>query len=97
MIILLGTVDVAPEDRARFLEDSQPKVAASRGDAGCVGFTIAADSSDPGRVHFVEVWATREDLDAHGAASERRNLPESDVPRLASEFLVYPAGEPTPL
>lgn len=97
MIILLGTVDVAPDEREQYLADRQPHAEASRTDAGNISFSIAADSTLSGRVHFVELWASKADLDEHGAASNRRNLPASAVAALASEFWVYEAGEPTPL
>lgn len=97
MVIVLGSFDVAPADREAFISGAQPHAAASRGDQGCVEFTIAADSADPGRVIYVEMWDTQADLDAHGQAGARRALPPSPVAAVGRQFMVYDAVNPRPL
>jgi quinol monooxygenase YgiN len=67
MIIVLGTIEVEPGDRSRFLDEKSSQVTATRAEAGCLDYTFAADSGDPGRVRLVEKWESMADLEAHVA------------------------------
>jgi len=97
MVIVPGSFDLDPAEREHFLQGSQAHATASRGDDGCVEFTVAADSTDTGRVVYVERWRTAADLAAHAAASTARALPANPVAARRSDFGVYDAGEPRPL
>lgn len=67
MILVLGTVKLAPER----LEGARPAmermVAASRAEAGCIAYGYAQDLLDPATVHVIEKWRDRAALDAHFA------------------------------
>lgn len=97
MVIVLGYFVVDPAEREGYMAAAQLHAVASRQDEGCVEFTIAADSSEPGRVTYVEVWRSAEHLAEHGHATTRRNLAPNPVEVIDRDFLVYEAGEPRPL
>jgi len=55
-----------PEDRDAALAAGVPFVEATRADeAGCLDYTWAADSADPGRILIYELWEDAATLDAH--------------------------------
>lgn len=58
MIVVLGWLRVAPEERAAFLTSCRPVIEAARATDGCVDFHIAADPIEPGRVNVVEQWSS---------------------------------------
>lgn len=64
MLIVAGHLDVAPEDRAAYLEGCIEVVRSARRTPGCVDFAITADSLDPGRVRVFEQWETWEAVEA---------------------------------
>ena len=94
MILYVGSFQVDPDERAAFVAAAQPHAAASRNDAGCLSFVIAVDSADPGLVHYVERWETREDLLAHGRATQERALPPNPVAATGSGFELFEPGTP---
>ena len=65
MILVLGTVRLAPDnlDKARFAMERM--VEASRAEDGCITYTYAQDVLDPSVVHVIEKWRDRAALDAH--------------------------------
>src|SRR5271157_5831532 len=65
MIIVAGTFDMAPEDREAFLSSRAEAIERSRGEDGCLEYSFAADSVDPGRVRLFEIWESREHLGEH--------------------------------
>ena len=65
MIVVTGRVQIPEERRARFLEVARRMCAASRGDAGCIGYRVYEDAEQPGRFVFVEEWRDDEALQAH--------------------------------
>jgi len=65
MIMVLGTVKLAPEK----LDDARPAmekmVAASRAEPGCIAYSYAQDVLDPETIHVVEKWRDRQALTEH--------------------------------
>jgi quinol monooxygenase YgiN len=62
--IITGWMDYGA-DRDRVLSHFTECAAASRGEPGCLDYTVCADSEHPGRVVIFERWAGQEDLVAH--------------------------------
>jgi quinol monooxygenase YgiN len=56
MIIVAGSLHVAPEHRAAYLEGCEAVVAAARTAPGCLDFALSADLLDAGRVNVYERW-----------------------------------------
>jgi quinol monooxygenase YgiN len=65
VIIIAGTVDLAPEKRADALVAACPHMAATRAQAGCIDYVWSADPMVDGRVYVFERWQTRDDLALH--------------------------------
>ncbi len=65
MIVVTGRVQIPDERRSRFLVLALEMCAASRGDAGCIGYRVYEDAEQPGRFVFVEEWQDDDALQAH--------------------------------
>lgn len=61
MIIIAGTLRVAPEDRQRYLAEAQETTVHARRAPGCLDFVQAADPVEPDRIHVYERWESDED------------------------------------
>jgi quinol monooxygenase YgiN len=62
--IIAGWLDYGP-NRDKVLEQFTVCAAASRGEPGCLDYTVCADPENPGRVVVFERWAGEDDLIAH--------------------------------
>ena len=62
MLIIAGYVNVDPDDRDTFVTEGAKVVSLARGAAGCLDFSITADTLDPRRVNIFERWETEEEL-----------------------------------
>ncbi len=65
MILIAGTVDVAPEKRDAALVAGRPHVEATRAQKGCVDYSWTPDQLSPGRIYVFEKWENEESLKAH--------------------------------
>ncbi|ALE15910.1 hypothetical protein AMC99_00600 [Altererythrobacter epoxidivorans] len=65
MILVLGTVRLAPDNLERARAAMDAVISASRAEDGCIAYSYAQDVLDPTIVHVVEKWRDRETLDAH--------------------------------
>lgn len=66
MIIIAGTIDVDPAQRAACLEASAPLQAATRAEEpGCLAYCFAPDPCTDGRIQVYELWSDTESLAAH--------------------------------
>jgi quinol monooxygenase YgiN len=66
MIIIAGTITIAPERRAGCLEASMPLQQATRTDElGCLAYVFSADPCEPGHISVYELWADAPTLEAH--------------------------------
>lgn len=62
MIIIAGSLQVAPERRAAYLVAVRHIDALARSAPGCLDFHQSADPLDPGRINVFERWEGDEDL-----------------------------------
>jgi len=63
MLIIAGSIRVAPEGRDAYLEGCAEVVRQARAAEGCLDFTLSADLLDAGRVNIYERWETADALD----------------------------------
>ncbi len=68
MIILAGSVRIAPGKRADALPVMQAMVRATRAEPGCVGYSFAFDALDDHLVRIFEVYRDQAAVDFHRAA-----------------------------
>lgn len=72
MILITGTVVVAPENRAAFLEASIRHVSLSRTEPGCISHGVHEDAMAPNTFVFVERWRDMEAVQEHFAKDYSR-------------------------
>ena len=65
MVIVMGTVRVAPEAIERLRPAMEAMMAASRAEDGCLAYAYALDLLEPGLVRVSELWTDRASLEAH--------------------------------
>lgn len=98
MIIVTGKLQISPDARDALVDALGPLVAGTHAEDGCVRYDFAFDSQDPAVVHLVEVWESREALQAHFTtphfAEFGKRLPEFVSGR--AEIATY-EGEPVDL
>ena len=96
MLVIIGTFELAPEDREAFLRSRGDAMRRSRGEKGCHLYTFGADPLEPGRVYVTERWESEEDLANHLAAARSAPATEPTVPVISMEFMKYEvtAGRP---
>ncbi len=80
MIIIAGTLHVAPADRDRYLAAVLDVARLARSAAGCLDFDQTADSLDLGRINVYERWESDEHLDRF----RNSGGPELETPPLVS-------------
>jgi quinol monooxygenase YgiN len=87
-VIVQGVFTVDSTDRDRFLEASVAGMLASRAEAGCLEYVLAADPCDSGRVVLSERWESQELLNDHMKGPNVR--PPADRPRpLSASVVMY--------
>jgi quinol monooxygenase YgiN len=86
VIIIGGWVEVAAEERERYLEERKDKICRIRATAGCVDYVLSADPIEPDRVRVLEIWDNQAAQDARMAAQRDNPGPEPSV-RLRSKSL----------
>ncbi len=94
MFIMIGIFRVDPSEVNAYLDARKAYVARSRTETGCVEFTYAGDPTEPGRIVVTQVWATRDDWDAHLAAKEV-SMPYPDKPALVGRATSFYEAAPT--
>jgi quinol monooxygenase YgiN len=72
MILTTGTVVVAPENRAAFLEASIRHVTLSRSEPGCISHGVHEDAMAPNTFVFVERWCDMAAVQEHFAKDYSR-------------------------
>ena len=65
MLIIAGTLDLPPENRAKLLEAAEPLMRASEAEDGCDTYRLMADPLDSGRVRIFERWQSEAALANH--------------------------------
>lgn len=89
MLIVAGFIDVAPDDRERFLASRRDAVAATRDEPGCIEYVFSADLADPGRVRVFECWESADDLALHLEVLSGRAPSPGGVDVVARRLLRY--------
>lgn len=94
MLIVAGYLEFAPADRDAYFTECVPVVQAARRAAGCLEFSITADSVDAGKVQVYERWVSEERLLAF-----RGDGPSGDPqPRIldanVKRYVISSVGEP---
>ena len=69
MIVVVGRVRTDDERREALIEIGQRVAAASRDEAGCIGYRLYEDTEQPNAFVFVEEWESQEALDRHFATA----------------------------
>ena len=78
MLIVAGSIEVEPAQRAAFLESRADAMRTSRAEEGCLEYTFSADPLDARRVVLLERWESAAALDAHLAAMRAGPPPAED-------------------
>lgn len=73
MIVLAGTIRIAPGKRDAALPHIRAIVAASRAEPGCIDYSFAFDVNDDHLVHIFEVFRDADAREAH------RHMPHMKV------------------
>ena len=74
MLIVIGSATAAPGRRDELVAATRTVAAATRGDAGCLAYSFAADVEDENRILSIEMWADRAALDAHLAHAHTQDF-----------------------
>ncbi len=83
MIIVAGSLRVAPDERERYLSAVADVAVQARGAPSCLDFVQAADPLDPERIHIFERWESDEDLQRFRTSGEP-GAPQPDLPDVLS-------------
>ena len=62
MLIIAGYLITDADDRDAMVADGAQAVSMARSAAGCLDFSITADTLDPRRVNIFERWETEKEL-----------------------------------
>ena len=65
MILIFGTVRIAPGTLDRVRSAMEEMIGASRTEDGCLHYSYAVDVLDETIIHISEAWRNRAALDAH--------------------------------
>jgi quinol monooxygenase YgiN len=68
-ILVTGTLDIDPANRAAFVEAVSELMAATRAEDGCEHYAFSADLADEGRFHVSERWRDQAASDSHSASA----------------------------
>jgi quinol monooxygenase YgiN len=99
MLLITGTIRIAPERLAEAKRAMLKVIAASRKEAGCLEYSYAEDLLEPGLIHITECWESQAAFDDHFASNHLaewcgawKNLGICD-----RKLSIYEAGEPRPI
>ncbi|CAN5523626.1 hypothetical protein BH11ACT8_BH11ACT8_33900 [soil metagenome] len=87
---VVATIPINPEHAATAAPALAELAAASRGDAGCLGYEVYESAAAPGTFVTVEEWATQADLDAHMGQPHVGKAFEVAGPLLAGDVAIHP-------
>lgn len=65
VLVLKAQLEIGPESRSRFLRQIADLIEASRGEAGCLGFSCSEDVSAPNTFLVLQEWSDHAALAAH--------------------------------
>lgn len=99
MIIVAGTLSLAPEDIDKIRPAAAAMIDSTRREPGCRHYDFSISITDPSVVHIFEIWDSVEDLKEHFAtehmAEWRAQL--GDVVVLDRDLHQYEIGDVSPV
>lgn len=95
MVIVIGTLQLAPQDRDAFIASRIPAMKHSRAENGCITYTMTPDPIDDTIVVLTERWVDRAALDAHIAAIPSAPKPDRKIDLVSRVIHVYEADDGT--
>jgi quinol monooxygenase YgiN len=84
MIVVTGRVQIAPENRERFIAVATEMCSRSREEQACRGYRVYADLEQDDRYVFVEEWADDDALQRHFAQPHTATFMGGLIPLLAA-------------
>ncbi len=95
MLILTANLSVAPASRPGFLAAAARLVAATREEAGCLGFAICEDPWSPGAFTVIGEWRDLPALDVHERSAHVASFKQEVAPlaRSTRPTLVHDVAE----
>lgn len=82
MIYVVATLTIKPGSLAALRAPAAACVAATRAEAGCLGYDLHVSLEDEQRLVFVEAWTTREALSAHARSPHLAAWRAASAPHL---------------
>jgi quinol monooxygenase YgiN len=64
-VVVVGSFTANPGKEADLQQAFEDLVAPTHAESGCILYALHRGSDDPGRLVFIERWASREELNAH--------------------------------
>jgi quinol monooxygenase YgiN len=65
MVIIVGTIEVDPDQRDMFVASQAAEMAACRAEPGCIDWSMLLDPDRPDVVRLLEVWADVPAFETH--------------------------------
>ena len=99
MLIIMGTIRLAPERLADAHRHMATMVEASRHEDGCQLYAYAEDLFDPGLIRVNEIWRDQSALDAHLHSEHIKvwRAVWSELGLHDRRLVAYEAGEARPI
>lgn len=69
MLVIIGSIRLAPENLPKARAAMARMIAASRAEPGCLAYSYAEDVLEPGLIRVTEVWTDQAALDRHFASA----------------------------
>ena len=91
MVIVAGSIRIAPGRRDEFVATSLPAVVQARATPGCLDFVVAADPVDPDLAVVFERWSSVDALKAFRGAGPEDDLSEMIVAVEVDQYAVMSA------
>jgi len=97
-VVVVGSFHARPGKEAEAVEAFNALVEPTHAEEGCILYALHQGADDPGRLAFVERWASRELLDAHLESAHVKKVLErvEDLFGDSADIVVYeplPGGE----
>ena len=94
MLIIAGHLVVEPADRDAYVAECASIVEAARAAAGCLDFSITADSVDPARIRIYERWESEDQLLAFRGAGPSSDQQDQILDADVKRYAISSVGEP---
>jgi quinol monooxygenase YgiN len=84
VVIVLGSIQIDPEQRDELIASQSDEAASSRAEPGCIEWTMLTDPEHPDVIRILEVWADPASFDAHLAVLAMRRAGVEPPPSAAA-------------